>query len=89
MFNGDASAWRRGDFYALFNKADMHYRSQWYVQRGAHPVILGLGVFGQNIFIDPDADVVVAKCSSQPLPLDQGFLSLTLRGLEALRQLFY
>lgn len=88
MLNGDASAWRRGDFYKLFDKADMHYRSKWYVLRGAEPFILGLGVFGQNIFIDPNADFVVAKCSSQPLPLDQIFLSLTLRGFEVLRRLF-
>jgi len=83
-FDG-AAAWRTGDFFDLFQGADIHYRSQWYVLRGERPMIFGVGVFGQHVFIDPAADLVVAKCSSQPLPLDPSFLSMTLAGVEELR----
>lgn len=78
-------AWRGGDFNALFDNADMHYRSQWYVMRGRRPLVFGLGVFGQNVFVDPEADLVIAKCSSQPLPLDKAYISMTLAGIESFR----
>ena len=83
--NGDAQAWKDGDFDELFEHADMHYRSQWYVLRGARPMVFGVGVFGQHVFVDPAADLVIAKCSSQPLPLNPGSLRLTLRAVEQLR----
>lgn len=83
-FDGTA-AWRGGDFDELFDGADMHYRSQWYVSRGARPMVCGVGVFGQNVFVDVASDLVIAKCSSQPLPLDKGFLDMTLAGVEKLR----
>lgn len=83
-FDGVA-AWSAGDFFELFDRAKMHYRSQWYVLRGKRPLILGVGVFGQHLFIDPAADLVIAKCASQPMPLDASFLSMTLAGVEVLR----
>ena len=86
-FDG-ATAWEAGDFVDLFDGAQMHYRSQWYVLRGERPLVFGVGVFGQHVFIDPAADLVIAKCSSQPLPLDPAFLSMTLAGVEELRALF-
>jgi CubicO group peptidase (beta-lactamase class C family) len=86
-FDGEA-AWKAGDFFELFDGAPMHYRSKWYVLHGERPMVFGLGVFGQNVFVDPAADLVIAKCSSQPLPLDKGFLSLTMAGAEELRDIF-
>jgi CubicO group peptidase (beta-lactamase class C family) len=80
-------AWRSGDFCELFDQAEMHYRSQWYVKRADRPLISGVGVFGQHVFVDPASDLVIAKCSSQPLPLDKSFLMMTLAGVEHLRQL--
>lgn len=86
--NGSAAAWKEGDFYELFDGADMHYRSKWYVLRGARPLVYGVGVFGQNVFIDIESDLVIAKSSSQPLPLDKDFLSITLGGVEVIRDIF-
>ncbi len=86
--NGSAAAWKEGDFYDLFEGADMHYRSKWYVLRGARPLVYGVGVFGQNVFIDVESDLVIAKSSSQPLPLDKEFLSMTLAGVEVIRNIF-
>jgi CubicO group peptidase (beta-lactamase class C family) len=86
-FDG-ADAWNKGDFFDFFGRAKMHYRSQWYVLHGERPMIQGFGVFGQHLFIDPAADLVIAKCSSQPLPMDPSFMSLTLAGVEKLRAMF-
>lgn len=83
--NGVSSAWKNGDFVDLFHGADMHYRSKWYVARGDNPLVFGVGVFGQNVFVDIVHDVVIAKLSSQPLPLDQGFNDLTMNGIEQIR----
>lgn len=85
-FDGEA-AWQDGDFFDLFGRAPMHYRSKWYVLRGERPLVFGVGVFGQHLFVDPAADLVIAQCASQPLPLDESYLSLTLAGVEALRAL--
>ena len=30
----------------------MHYRSQWYTLRGAQPLLFGMGIHGQNLFVD-------------------------------------
>jgi len=84
---GDAAAWDRGDFISLFPDGGMHYRSKWYVERGAHPMAFGLGVFGQNVFVEPESGLVIAKFSSQPLPLDPGFTALTHRGIAMIREM--
>lgn len=82
---GDRDAWSRGDFDALFGGKPMHYRSKWYVEHGPHPMVFAVGVFGQNVFVEPESDLVIAKFSSQPLPLDPGFGALTHAGIDALR----
>lgn len=84
---GDADAWERGDFVGLFPGVSMHYRSKWYVEHGPHPMVFGLGVFGQNVFVEPGSDLVIAKFSSQPIALDANFCSLTHRGINELRML--
>lgn len=84
LANGDPQAWADGDFYALFGGSDMHYRSKWYVQRGSRPLVFGLGVFGQNLVIDPQADLVIAKASSQPVALDGDYNALSMAGLTEL-----
>jgi CubicO group peptidase (beta-lactamase class C family) len=49
---GDARAWNEGDFVKYFPRMPIHYRSKWYVLRGDAPIMFGVGVFGQNVFID-------------------------------------
>lgn len=84
---GDRRAWQEGDFFGLYEDAPIHYRSKWYVEHGLHTMVFGMGVFGQNVFVEPENDLVIVKFSSQPLPLDQGFNSLTHRGINVLRGL--
>jgi CubicO group peptidase (beta-lactamase class C family) len=83
--NGDPKAWRDGDLILYFSYADdrpMHYRNQWYVLRD-RAVAFGLGVYGQNVFVDRANEIVVAKVSSQAPPLDSRLIDLTIRFVEA------
>lgn len=82
---GDAAAWAAGGFVAYYPGRTMHYRSKWYVEPGPRPLLFCLGVHGQNLFVDPKAEIVVAKFSSQAEPLDAGLIDLTARGVAAIR----
>ena len=44
-----------------------------------------VGVFGQNLFVDRKNQIVIAKFSSQALPMDEMRILLTMRGVEAIR----
>ena len=68
--NGDPEAWRTGDFAADFGALDMHYRSKWYVHRGAETLIHGLGIHGQYVFIDRARQLSIAWFSSRHAPTD-------------------
>lgn len=81
---GDPKAWAAGDMIAYFGDRKMHYRNKWYVLRDSD-IAFGLGVYGQNLFVDRANEVVVAKVSSQPPPLDRDLIDLTIGFVEALR----
>jgi CubicO group peptidase (beta-lactamase class C family) len=85
-FNGDAEAWNAGSFVPYFPGAAMHYRNKWYVERGAAPLLFGLGIHGQNLFIDAKREIVIAKHSSQAAPLDAGLIALTGRFVSEVRK---
>ena len=88
--NGNKQAWDKGDFAQYYPSMDMHYRSKWYVERNGKNTrtIFGLGVHGQNLFVDIEKELVIAKFSSQPLPLDKEMVQLTTRWFNALRDIF-
>jgi CubicO group peptidase (beta-lactamase class C family) len=83
--NGDVQAWDDGDFAKYLPDMPIHYRSKWYVLRGDAPMMFGIGIFGQNLFVDPKNGVVIAKLSSQTLPMDEARILLTMRGIAAMR----
>jgi CubicO group peptidase (beta-lactamase class C family) len=83
--NGDPEAWRKGDFALEFPRA--RYRSKWYLLGNAHGAYCGLGVFGQMLYVDPVARMVIAKFSSQPKALDAELDDLTLRAFAAIGEL--
>ena len=84
---GDPTAWAAGDLISYFGNRPMHYRSKCYVLRDRN-MALGLGVYGQNIFVDKANELVIAKVSSQPPPLDKNLIELTLRFAEAMSDHF-
>jgi len=86
ILNADnARAWDNGDFVKYFPHMPMHYRSKWYVLRSDAPIMFGVGVFGQNVFIDRKNQIVIAKFSSQALPMDEQRILLTIQGILAIR----
>jgi CubicO group peptidase (beta-lactamase class C family) len=84
--NGDASAWAAGDLVQYYPGLPMRYRCQWYVLDGAAPLVFGMGIHGQNLFVDRANELVIAKLSSQALPLDAARMGLTMRAVAQLRK---
>lgn len=83
---GDRKAWDSGDFAEYLPGLPVHYRSKWYTLEGQAPITFGVGVFGQNLFIDPTNQIVVAKFSSQALPMDKERIALTMKGVVDIRR---
>ena len=77
---GDPQAWSAGNLVEHFGPAPMRYRAKWYVQEATgHPRLLfGWGIHGQHVFIDRANELVVAKHSSQALPIDAPLMRRTL-----------
>jgi len=86
--NGDAAAWDGGDFAHLFPGMPMHYRDKWYVTREAAPMLFGLGVNGQNLFVDRARALVIAKFSSQDTALDVPAIGATMAMVKGIRGRF-
>jgi hypothetical protein len=42
------------------------YRNQWWVSHDAHGVYMARGIHGQSIYVDPTAEVVIARYASHP-----------------------
>jgi len=45
------------------------YRNKWYQRRAGSAAFFALGIHGQWLYVDPAAEMVVAKFSSQPEPV--------------------
>jgi CubicO group peptidase (beta-lactamase class C family) len=48
-------------------------------------LLSGLGIHGQNLFIDPANQIVIAKFSSQAPPLDADLIAATGAAVNAVR----
>src|SRR5512134_3900840 len=88
---GDAQAWAAGDMAQYYPGLAMRYRSQWYVvdankEEKAAPLVFGMGIHGQNLFIDRARGIVIAKFSSQAAPLDAARIALTMRAVAEMRK---
>ena len=68
VHGGDAGAWQRGDMVNLF--ANGRYRNKWYQSGNKANAYCGIGIHGQWLYVDEKAEVVIAKMSSQALPVD-------------------
>jgi CubicO group peptidase (beta-lactamase class C family) len=42
------------------------YRNQWWVSHNAHGVYMARGIHGQSLYIDPKAEMVIARYASHP-----------------------
>ena len=63
---------------------DAHYRNCWWVRDPGAPFLMATGIYGQNIYVMPADDLVIAKFSTWPTPLSPAFEDLTVAGVDAL-----
>jgi len=61
-----------------------HYRSQWWVPDPLIGVLLGSGIYGQVLYVNMFANVVIAKMSSEPTAFDADLAADVLRGCAAI-----
>lgn len=83
--NGDKAA------FAASPDADVlpngSYRSGfWVSEREDHVAVMGMGKYGQMLYVNQEANLVVAKFSSQDRPSDDPLITLTFVGCESLAQ---
>ena len=68
---GDPAAFARGPAAGPSNEG-FSYHHQWWITHNAHGAYYALGYGGQMLYIDPTAEMVVAKFSSYPTPTPAG-----------------
>src|SRR4029078_9134161 len=84
--DGDENAWAAGNLASYYPGVPIHYRAKWYVERSAPRLLFCLGIHGQNLFVDVENEIVIAKFSSQAQPLDGACIALTRNLVDALRR---
>jgi len=82
LSRGDNAAWTRGEPVEQWPRGS--YRNQWWVSGDEHGVYAGFGIHGQVVYIDPAADVVIAKQSTHPLAWDEKRFADLLCGFAAI-----
>jgi CubicO group peptidase (beta-lactamase class C family) len=60
------------------------YRNHWHTTGNKNGAYFSIGTYGQALWIDPKAKVVIVKLSSAPQPFDEKMARNTFRGFEAI-----
>ena len=63
---------------------DLVYRSQWWFFANGNPVFSARGIHGQAIYVDPAAELVIARFASHPIAANPVNDATTLSGFRAL-----
>lgn len=86
---GDTTAWAEGDWGRLFTGVSrvMSHRSGWYITHDRPGSMFAMGIHGQNLFVDQQSGVVIARLASQAEPFDVRLAALTHRAVPLLREL--
>jgi CubicO group peptidase (beta-lactamase class C family) len=80
---GNHEVWKRGG--AITEKFTRgSYRNKWYQTGNAHRAFCAIGIHSQWIYIDPVAEVVIVKLSSQGDPLNAELAAVNLRAFETI-----
>ena len=80
--NGNKEAWARSS--ASSGDPSGSYRSNWWITGNDDGAYFAAGIHGQLVYIDPLANTVIAKLSSQPTALSRTAGANTRRAAEAL-----
>jgi CubicO group peptidase (beta-lactamase class C family) len=62
------------------------YKSQWWVSHNAHGAYMARGVHGQAIYIDPKAEMVIARFASNPKAGNANFDDISLPAYQAIAE---
>ncbi len=81
-FGADRDAWKAGEYAA--ENPDGGYRNKWWIIGDSHTCYTGIGIHGQYLWIDPVADMVIAKLASEPLATDDSISLDTARCFQAI-----
>jgi hypothetical protein len=77
---GDRDCFARAGYATL---PGWSYRNMWWISHGAHGVFMGRGIHGQAIYIDPAAEMVIARFASHPLAANVNLDPTSLPAYEA------
>ncbi|WP_176664371.1 serine hydrolase [Variovorax sp. SG517] len=78
---GDKAAFAKGGYPLL---QGWSYRDMWWVTHNDHGAYMARGVHGQRIYIDPKAQMVIARYASHPVASNSANDPITLPAFEAL-----
>jgi CubicO group peptidase (beta-lactamase class C family) len=85
IHNGSAEAWQQSKSVEWLPKG--RYRNKWYQTGEASEAFFALGIHGQWLYIDRSAEMVIAKFSSQPVPVSNEMKWLNLALFDALAKM--
>jgi CubicO group peptidase (beta-lactamase class C family) len=80
--NGSVDAWRAGKFVDWLPEG--RYRNKWYQSGNASGAFFALGIHGQMLYVDPTAEMTIAKFSSQPEPVNNDLKRMNLAVFDTL-----
>ncbi|MEZ5706503.1 MAG: serine hydrolase [Burkholderiaceae bacterium] len=81
-FGGSREAFAQGGGYPTLQ--GWSYRNMWWVTHNEHGAYTARGIHGQTIYIDPMAEMVVARFGSHPLAASVNFDAVTLPAFDAM-----
>jgi CubicO group peptidase (beta-lactamase class C family) len=82
-FNGDTAAFPALNFPTLNGWC---YRNMWWISNNEHGAYAARGIHGQAIYIDPKAEMVIARFGSHPLAANTHFDPTSLPAYHAVAQ---
>jgi CubicO group peptidase (beta-lactamase class C family) len=62
------------------------YRDMWWVTHNAHGAYMGRGIHGQSLYVDPQAEMVIARFAAHPVASSVGNDPVTLPAFHAMAQ---
>ena len=80
---GDRDAFAKSNY---VTKPGWSYRSMWWVSHNEHGAFAAMGIHGQVIYVDPKAEMVIARYASHPIAGNAGIDPTSLPAYHALGQ---
>lgn len=84
LTGGDKALFARNGAYPTL--PGWSYRNQWWVSHNSHGAFMARGIYGQAIYIDPKAEMVIARFASHPVAGNVGIDPTSLPAYEALAE---